>query len=197
MVVWAGRNEPVTVATQDEPGYAERAVATQVRVEAAVDQDAAGDQEAPPRRPHGQPVRPSAPAPPRTAAWLAWSILGACVAGTIGGIVLGARNRHLDSGQVLLGVVLLTYPLVGALVAARQPRNPIGWELCALGLCFTLQLVGCQKSRCHAAYSYSWISPPRTSRRRSRPMFGAPPAPARSDGTGVACAKLRCGRRRL
>jgi len=60
------------------------------------------------------------------------------VAGTIGGIVLAARNRHLDSGQVL-GVVLLTYPVVGGLIAARQPRNPIGWELCALGLCFTLQ----------------------------------------------------------
>jgi hypothetical protein len=194
MVVWAGRNEPVTVATQDEPGQAELAV-QRVRVEAAMDQDAAGDQDSPPR-PHGQPARPSAPAPPRIAAWLAWSICATCVAGTIGGIVLAARNRHLDSGQVL-GVVLLTYPLVGALIAARQPRNPIGWELCALGLCFTLQLVGCQKSRCHAAYSYSWISPPRTSRRRSRPMFGAPPAPARSDGTGVACAKLRCGRRWL
>jgi hypothetical protein len=137
MVVWAGRNEPVTVATQDEPGQAELAV-QRVRVEAAMDQDAAGDQDSPPR-PHGQPARPSAPAPPRIAAWLAWSICATCVAGTIGGIVLAARNRHLDSGQVL-GVVLLTYPLVGALIAARQPRNPIGWELCALGLCFTLQL---------------------------------------------------------
>jgi len=53
--------------------------------------------------------------------------------------VLAALNRHLHSDQVLLGVVLLTYPLVGGLIAARQPRNPIGWELCALGLCFTLQ----------------------------------------------------------
>jgi hypothetical protein len=47
---------------------------------------------------------------------------------------------------------------------------------------------------CHAAYLYSWISPPRTSRRRSRPKFGASLASARYDGTGVACAKLRCGR---
>jgi MFS family permease len=102
-----------------------------------MDHDVAGDQH-PPARPHGQPARTSTPAPSRTAAWLAWSICAACVAGTIGGIVLAARNRHLDSGQVL-AVVLLTYPLVGALIAARQPRNPIGWELCALGLCFTLQ----------------------------------------------------------
>ena len=102
-----------------------------------MDQDAAGGQHSPPR-PHGQPARTSTPAPSRTAAWLAWSICAACVAGTIGGIVLAARNRQLDSGQVL-GVVLLTYPVVGGLIAARQPRNPIGWELCALGLCFTLQ----------------------------------------------------------
>jgi hypothetical protein len=27
--------------------------------------------------------------------------------------------------------------------------------------------VGYQKSACHAAHSYSWISPPRMSRRRS------------------------------
>jgi hypothetical protein len=100
-------------------------------------QDAAGDQMALPR-PHGPPAHTSTPAPPRTAARLAWSTCAACVAGTIGGIVLAARNHHLDSGQ-LLGVVLLTYPVVGALIAARQPRNPIGWELCALGLCFTLQ----------------------------------------------------------
>ena len=42
------------------------------------------------------------------------------------------------------------------------------------------------KSGCHAAYSYSWIRPPRTSRRRSRPTFGRLLAPATCDGTGVA-----------
>ena len=57
--------------------------------------------------------------------------------------------------------------------------------------------VGCQKSGCHAAQSYSWISPPRTSRRRSWPRFGALLASPRSDGSGVAKAKLRCGRCRL
>jgi hypothetical protein len=46
--------------------------------------------------------------------------------------------------------------------------------------------VGCQKLGCHAAYSYSWIRPPRRSRRRSRPTFGPLLAPATSDGSGVA-----------
>jgi hypothetical protein len=82
----------------------------------------------------------SAPGPSRIAARLAWSICAACVTGTVGGIVLAALNGHLGSDQVL-GVVLLTYPVVGGLIAARQPRNPIGWELCALGLCFTLQFL--------------------------------------------------------
>ena len=49
----------------------------------------------------------------------------------------------------------------------------------------------------HAAHSYSWISPPRTSRRRSWPTFGALLASPRSDGSGVAKAKLRCERCRL
>jgi hypothetical protein len=104
-----------------------------------MDHDTGGDQSSP-RRPHGQPARMSAPGPSRIAARLAWSICAACVTGTVGGIVLAALNGHLGSDQVL-GVVLLTYPVVGGLIAARQPRNPIGWELCALGLCFTLQFL--------------------------------------------------------
>jgi Transposase, Mutator family len=56
---------------------------------------------------------------------------------------------------------------------------------------------GVSEVGCHATYSYSWISPPRTSQRRSRPKFGALHASAPADGTGVAYAKLRCGRRWL
>jgi ABC-type glutathione transport system ATPase component len=49
-----------------------------------------------------------------------------------------------------------------------------------------LDRVGCQKSGCHAAYSYSWINPPRRSRRRSRPKFDPLLASVASEGTGVA-----------
>jgi hypothetical protein len=60
--------------------------------------------------------------------------------------------------------------------------------------------VGCQKSGCHAAFWYSWISPPRTSQRRSRPRFGdsllrhAPTALASrgpSSGAGAAGCNAR------
>ena len=58
-------------------------------------------------------------------------------------------------------------------------------------------LVGCQKSPCHAAHSYSWISPPRTSRRRSRRKAGTLAASPPTDGMGVPWPRLRCGRRWL
>jgi len=35
---------------------------------------------------------------------------------------------------VLLAVAFLAYPAVGALVASRRPRNPVGWILCGAGL---------------------------------------------------------------
>jgi hypothetical protein len=75
-----------------------------------------------------------------TAARLAWSICALCVAGTIGGIVLAVLNGHSHLRDAVMAVVLLSYPLVGALIAARQPHNLVGWVLCAAGLCFTLQL---------------------------------------------------------
>jgi hypothetical protein len=31
--------------------------------------------------------------------------------------------------------------VIGALVAAHQPHNLVGWALCAAGLCFTLGLI--------------------------------------------------------
>jgi hypothetical protein len=75
-----------------------------------------------------------------TATRLAWSLCVACVAGTIGGIMLAVLNRHSHLRDVAMALALLSYPVVGALIAARQPRNLVGWVLCAAGLCFTLQL---------------------------------------------------------
>jgi hypothetical protein len=35
---------------------------------------------------------------------------------------------------ILLAVAFLAYPTVGALVASRRPKNPVGWILCGVGL---------------------------------------------------------------
>jgi hypothetical protein len=67
---------------------------------------------------------------------LAWILLGAWV-------VLAAVAGVLASGQEDKFALVLTLPLagfalVGALIANRQPRNPIGWVLLAVVMVFTL-----------------------------------------------------------
>jgi hypothetical protein len=49
---------------------------------------------------------------------------------------------------VVLNVPFLTFPLVGALIASRRPRNPIGWICLAVGL---LEMVSAMSSQ-YAAY---------------------------------------------
>ena len=41
-------------------------------------------------------------------------------------------------GKFLGGVLFLVFPVVGALIASRRPRNPIGWILLADGLLWML-----------------------------------------------------------
>jgi hypothetical protein len=77
---------------------------------------------------------------PPTAARLAWSLGAGCVAGTLGGIVLAILNGHSRLEDAAAAVALLSYPVVGALIAARQPGNLVGWVLCAAGVCSTLGL---------------------------------------------------------
>jgi hypothetical protein len=44
------------------------------------------------------------------------------------------RNTWPEALIVLLRVIALTFPTVGALIASRRPKNPIGWILCGTGL---------------------------------------------------------------
>jgi hypothetical protein len=76
------------------------------------------------------------------AAVLAWSLAGLSVAAFLAGVplyVLSSSARMTGTIGVLLGgAIFLVFPLVGALVAARRPRNPIGWILLADGLLWNL-----------------------------------------------------------
>jgi hypothetical protein len=70
-----------------------------------------------------------------------------------------AAQRPCDGVAVVL--VGPGGPLVATILRPRQQPPRTG-----------LRPVGCQKSvSCHAAWSYSWIRPPRTSRRRSCPAI--------------------------
>jgi hypothetical protein len=81
----------------------------------------------------------------RSAAWLAWSLVGLSVALLVGGVALartmGSTPPGLPYGSVgdadtvvLSLAIVLTFSVVGALVASRHPRNTIGWLFCAIGL---------------------------------------------------------------
>ncbi len=81
----------------------------------------------------------------RSAARIAWSIWALCVPlTTLGGLLsfLTASDR-LGSGSslaILFGVLTLTFPTVGALIASRRPENPIGWIFCAVSLSISIAI---------------------------------------------------------
>jgi hypothetical protein len=78
----------------------------------------------------------------RTAARLAWSLCAASVAGISGVLVLKVLNGPADLRSAPLVTAPLAFSVVGALVAARQQRNPVGWQLLAVGVFMTANLLG-------------------------------------------------------
>ena len=64
------------------------------------------------------------------------------VAFAFASLVLPGTDALPDRPSLILFLiaasVMLTYPLVGTLLALRRPRNPLGWLLLLLGLGFTL-----------------------------------------------------------
>jgi hypothetical protein len=84
------------------------------------------------------------PVSARTAARVAWGAGVLCLAGTAAGLVLtglnGAFDRQFIGPFASVAGALIAFPAVGALVAARQPRNPVGWQLLAVGGLLSLGL---------------------------------------------------------
>ena len=84
----------------------------------------------------------------RRAALLAWSLAGLSVAMFVATVPLCllARSAHVPSSWgadlsiagLLGGGLFLLFPLVGAMIASRRPKNPIGWILLADGLLWML-----------------------------------------------------------
>jgi hypothetical protein len=73
----------------------------------------------------------------RTAAWLAWSLAALTVVLVCCEVAFAILYRaSLDELPFLVGVVVSA--LVGAVVASRRPRNPIGWFFILSSLSFAI-----------------------------------------------------------
>ena len=77
--------------------------------------------------------------------WLAWGLWALILVLLLFALLLGALNdRGVSSGDVLLVPLVLAATLssstVGAIVASRQPRNPLGWLFLILSLLFIIPL---------------------------------------------------------
>src|SRR5918994_2138470 len=78
----------------------------------------------------------------RAVPWLAWSLMVLSVVLVVGGIALALMTRSTTPERPYYGPVdavfflatVLTFSVVGAIIAPRQPRNAIGWIFCGVGL---------------------------------------------------------------
>src|ERR687894_58877 len=81
----------------------------------------------------------------RVAAWLSWTLWALCVAlvAATGLLSLITPPIPPDGPPAFWGAAFVTlslaYPTVGAIVAWRRPKNPIGWIFCAVGLVLAFQ----------------------------------------------------------
>jgi hypothetical protein len=89
----------------------------------------------------------------RITAWLAWSLAALSVAMFVAGVALTvlslsvARTTHPPSiwrgvGNLLSFVPFLAFPIVGALIASKRPKNPIGWICLTAGFFWMLITLG-------------------------------------------------------
>ena len=86
----------------------------------------------------------------RTASWLAWSLAGLCVAMFLASVVLHvlahSSQEPTSSGDTLSELLIffsfLAFPIVGALIASRHPKNPVGWICLVVGLFWALIFLG-------------------------------------------------------
>lgn len=81
----------------------------------------------------------------RRTTWLAWSLLACALAMLVAGLALAVMNGFEQPSEawgteaspaLLIPLAGVAFALVGAPIAARQPRNAVGWIclVCGLGV---------------------------------------------------------------
>src|SRR5215211_585465 len=79
-----------------------------------------------------------------SSAWLAWSLCALSLLLSAASIVLYVATRSVqppsnwgtggDSAVLIVILPFVTFPLVGALIAFKRPKNPVGWICLAVGI---------------------------------------------------------------
>ena len=128
----------------------------------------------------------------RASAWLAWALAGLCVAMFLVSVLLHLLVRSSQEGpstsgalgELLILVSFLAFPVVGALIASRQPKNPVGWICLAVGLFWILIFTGDSipgsgpyPVTMDALTQAAWIPPRRATRRLPYPALPRRQAP--------------------
>jgi hypothetical protein len=72
-------------------------------------------------------------------AWATYGLAAAALVGALSFLVFSLLSGvPWDAGRSVGAVLIFIFPTVGVLVAAAQPRNPIGWVLLGIGVNFGL-----------------------------------------------------------
>ena len=93
----------------------------------------------------------------RVAGRLAWGLAATSALLFAAGLAFYAAGTGANTGKVLSFLIVLGFSSVGALVASRQPRNPIGWIFCGA------PLLGGALGTLGDAYAWYWLDGHRAS----------------------------------
>jgi hypothetical protein len=81
--------------------------------------------------------------------YLAWSLCALCVALAVASLILGLLNgRTLGeifiAGNITFATLILSFSVIGALIASNRPENSISWIFLAVGFFYGLLSAGDQ-----------------------------------------------------
>jgi hypothetical protein len=86
----------------------------------------------------------------RATSYLAWALCALCVALAVASLILALLNGRTlgelfmssDSSTVTLATLIVSFSVVGALIASHRSENLIGWIFLAAALCYGLLSAG-------------------------------------------------------